>query len=118
MKSLLAGIAAGALLAAPAVAGSEKTRHESIVQITGKHHVSVGGCSAGVELFAAELHGEENGEPVMSSVRVCTQTGLSAAEKRVELSRFRAKLTGQSGIKGAHRAEILRRLDLKLADLR
>ncbi len=118
MKSLLAGVAAGALLAAPAVAGGEKTRHESIVQITGKHHVSVGGCSAGVELFAAELHGEENGEPVMSSARICTEKGLSAAEKRGELTRFRTKLSGQSGIKGAHRAEILRRLDLKLTKLR
>ncbi len=118
MKTLLAGMAAGALLAAPALAGGERSRHESIVQLTGKHHMTVGGCSAGVELFAAELHGEEKGEPVMSAVRLCTDKGLSAAEKRSELTRFRAKLSAKSGIKGMHRTEILRRLDLKLAELR
>ena len=118
MRTFLLGISAGALLAAPALAGSDRTRHESIVQISGKHHVSVGGCSAGVELFAAELHGEENGEPVMSNVRLCTEPGLGAAAKREELRRFRDKLSGTSGINGAHRAEILRRLDLRLAELR
>lgn len=118
MRTYLLGIAAGALLAPPALAGGERTRHESIVQISGKHHVTVGGCAAGVELFAAELHGEEKGEPVMSNVRLCTEPGLGAGAQREELRRFRAKLSGTSGIKGAHRAEILRRLDLKLAELR
>ena len=117
MKTLLAGLAAGALLAAPAVARGDRSRHESIVQISGKHRTTVGGCSSGVELFAAQLHGEENGEPLMSAVRLCTDRGLSIAEKRSELIRFRTKLAGKSGITGIHRAEILRRLDLKLAEL-
>jgi hypothetical protein len=120
MKSFVLGIAAGALLAAPALAGSGKnSRHESIVQIKGNHrHASVGGCSSGTELFAAELHGKEGGEATMSAVRLCTESGLSAAERAAELRRFRGKLAGDGGIKGQHRDEILRRIDLRLAELR
>ncbi len=119
MKTMLLGMAAAATIAVPAFAWGENSRHESIVQLTGKHGpLTVGGCTAGTELFAAELRGRDKGEPVTSAVRLCTQAGLSAHEKASELERFRAKLAGNSGIKGIHRAEILRRIDLRLAELR
>jgi hypothetical protein len=120
MKSFILGIAAGALLASPALAASGKnSRHESIVQVTGNHkRVGLGGCSSGSELFATVLHGKEAGQEMTSAVRLCTKRGLSAAERTAELLRFRGKLAGDGGMKGEHGAEILRRVDLRLAELR